>query len=84
MNNDSNMLMSNTSKSFAANERNPFISSLNESSMLDLDNSKSTGKARNKFKLTQRHLVEMTKKYALKRYGKLNDRMIAKYTDMTN
>ena len=72
--------MTNTSKSFV-NNKNPFVSSLNESSILDLDD---TEKAKRKFKLTQRHLTDLTKKYALKRYGKTNDRMMAKYTEMTN
>lgn len=56
---------------------------MNESS-LDLDDTTNTGVLKKKFKLTQRNLNELTKKYALKRYGKMNERMVAKYTDMTN
>ena len=32
--------------------------------------------------MTTRHISEMIKKYTKKRYGKKNDRMVSKYTEM--
>lgn len=51
---------------------------------MDLDDTYTTGGKGKKFRLTQRLINDMTKKNAIKRYGKNNERMIAKYIDMTN
>jgi hypothetical protein len=34
-------------------------------------------------KLTQRHIHDLSKQFALKRYGKGNEQMTTKYIDMT-
>lgn len=70
-----------TTVGMMAMDRNPFLTSIGESSLQEIEDQQINKEKA--FKLNQRNIAEITKKFAEKRYGKLNDRMIVKYNDMT-